>query len=92
MTEDTFAVQLTVRGRVQGVFFRDSTRREATRRAVAGWATNQPDGSVEVVLEGSPGDVRELVAYIEAGPGHAEVSDVQLTPRAAEGLNGFEVR
>jgi acylphosphatase len=92
VTEDTLALQMTVRGRVQGVFFRDSTRREAQRRAVAGWAANCADGSVEVVLEGRPGAVRELVAYIERGPGRAQVTGVQLAPRAVQGLRGFDVR
>jgi acylphosphatase len=86
------ALKLTVRGRVQGVFFRDSTRREARRRGVAGWAANLPDGSVEVVLEGTPEDVRGLVAYIERGPGHAEVSDVRESPLAVRGLRGFDIR
>lgn len=91
VTEDTLAVQLAVRGLVQGVFFRDSVRREAQRRGVAGWAANLPDGTVEVVLEGRAKDVHELIAYCERGPRGANVTGVELTPREPEGLGGFQI-
>ena len=78
-------------GRVQGVFFRDSVRREAARRDVAGWARNCADGTAEVVFEGSPDAVAAMVD-LRRGPGHAEVSRVEETSEPAEGLRGFEVR
>jgi acylphosphatase len=92
VTDQTLALQLTVRGRVQGVFFRDSTRREAERRELAGWAANRPDGSVEVVLEGRAEDVRELAAWCRHGPRGAEVMNVEEREREVEGLRGFLVR
>jgi acylphosphatase len=92
VTDDALACQLTVRGRVQGVFFRDSVRREAQRHAVAGWAANLPDGTVEVVLEGRPADVRELICYCSRGPRRAEVAGVEVKQRRPEGLSGFQVR
>ena len=92
MGTDTLACQLTVHGRVQGDFFRDSGRREAQRRGVAGWAANRPDGSVEVVLEGPAASVQEVISYCSRGPRRAEVSDVQLARRAPEGLSGFHIR
>jgi acylphosphatase len=92
VTDDTIACQLTVRGRVQGVFFRDSVRREAQRRGVAGWAANRADGSVEIVLEGRSSDVRELASYCERGPRRAEVTGVVLQDRSPRGLRGFEIR
>ena len=92
MSEDIIACQLIVRGRVQGVFFRDSVRREAQRRGVAGWATNRPDGSVEIVLEGRAPDVRELISYCERGPRRAEVTGVELREHSPQGLRGFEIR
>lgn len=92
MTEDTLACQLTVHGRVQGVFFRDSVRREAQRRGAAGWAANLPDGTVAVVLEGRPTDVRELIDYCSRGPRGAEVSAVEVKDRPPEGLSGFHIR
>jgi len=79
-------------GRVQGVFFRDSTRREAERRGVSGWATNTADGTVEVVLEGSADAVDAMLSFLRAGPGHASVSSLDVAEEEPEGLSGFSVR
>ena len=79
-------------GRVQGVFFRDSTRREAERRGVSGWASNESDGSVAVVLEGAPDAVEAMLQFLRAGPGHASVSSVDVLDEEPEGLSGFSVR
>jgi acylphosphatase len=79
-------------GRVQGVFFRDSTRRAAHSRAVAGWARNLDDGTVEVVLEGTAEAVEALVEAVRRGPGHASVTGVEVFEEEPEGLQGFEVR
>jgi acylphosphatase len=79
-------------GRVQGVFFRDSVRREAERRGVAGWARNCSDGTAECVFEGDADAVEAMVAFVRAGPGHAEVSDVEVSEQEPEGLDGFSVR
>jgi acylphosphatase len=79
-------------GRVQGVFFRDATGREASRRGVAGWVQNAPDGSVEAVLEGDGPAVEALVEFIRNGPGHADVERADIVEEEPEGLSGFEVR
>ena len=79
-------------GRVQGVFFRDSTRREAERRGVAGWSRNTAEGTVESVFEGDEADVDALVEFVRGGPGHAEVEDVQVSDEEPEGLTSFEIR
>ena len=79
-------------GRVQGVFFRDSVRREAERRGVAGWASNCADGSVEAVFEGAPDDVDALVEFCRRGPGHADVSSLDVADESPEGLSGFQIR
>ena len=79
-------------GRVQGVFFRDSVRREAERRGVAGWARNCSDGTVEAVFEGDGDAVEALVDFCRAGPGHSEVSRVDVSSEDPEGLEGFSVR
>jgi acylphosphatase len=79
-------------GRVQGVFFRDSVRREAGRRGVAGWARNCADGTVEAVFEGPDDAVDALVELCRAGPGHAEVSRLDVETEEPEGLDGFSVR
>jgi acylphosphatase len=79
-------------GRVQGVFFRDSVRREAGRRGVAGWVRNCADGSVEAVFEGPPDAVAAMVDFCRAGPGHSKVSQLDEEREAPEGLGGFDVR
>jgi acylphosphatase len=79
-------------GRVQGVFFRDSVRREAERRGVAGWARNCSDGTVEAVFEGDDDAVAALVDFCRRGPGHADVSSLDVVEEPPEGLSGFAVR
>lgn len=83
--------RIVASGRVQGVFFRDSVRREANSAGVAGWATNRADGKVEAVFEGEDEAVNRLVEFCRSGPGHAEVEDLQVTEEEPEGLDGFKV-
>lgn len=83
--------RLSVRGRVQGVFYRDSVRRVADARGVAGSATNLPDGSVEVVLEGPRQPVEELIAYCAEGPERAVVSRVENFEEEPRGETGFRI-
>jgi len=92
MSEDPVRRRVRAHGRVQGVFFRDSVRREAERRGVAGWARNCPDGTVEAVFEGPPGAVTALVGLCRAGPGHASVSRLDEADEPPDGLRGFSVR
>ncbi len=84
--------RVVVTGRVQGVLFRDSARREAGARGVAGWVTNRPDGAVEAVFEGPAEDVDALVAWMRHGPRHAQVEGTHVTHEEAEGERGFQVR
>lgn len=79
-------------GRVQGVFFRDSTRRLAQSRGVAGWVRNRSDGTVEAVFEGERDAVDSMLDAVRRGPGHAQVSELEVSEEAPEGLDGFEVR
>ena len=78
-------------GRVQGVFFRDSVRREAARRGVAGWARNCADGTVEAVFEGAEDAVEAMIEFCRAGPGHSQVSRLDVAREEPEGLEGFDV-
>jgi acylphosphatase len=78
-------------GRVQGVFFRDSVRREAARRGVGGWARNCGDGTVEAVFEGEPEAVDALVELCRSGPGHASVERLDVEDEEPEGLTRFDV-
>jgi acylphosphatase len=81
-----------VSGRVQGVFFRDTTRQRAEATGVAGWVRNTADGSVEAVFEGDPAAVDEMVEFSRRGPSRAEVASVQVVDEDPEGLTGFEIR
>ena len=65
-----------VSGRVQGVFFRASTRAEAARLAIEGYARNLQDGRVEVLAMGSEESVAELALWLESGPPAAKVREV----------------
>jgi len=69
-----------VSGRVQGVWYRGSTQREAQRLGVTGHARNLPDGRVEVLACGAPAAVDALCDWLWRGPTHAEVRDVQCEP------------
>ena len=84
--------RVVANGRVQGVFFRETTRSKASSRGVAGWVTNRSDGAVEAVFEGDPEAVDALVEFARAGPRGAEVSDVEVSEEEPEGLSGFEIR
>lgn len=84
--------RVLVSGRVQGVAFRDSCRREAERRGVTGWVRNRPDGSVEAVFEGKPEDVGHLVEWSRHGPRFAAVTDVRVQAEEPEGIGEFQVR
>ncbi len=92
MTEQKVRRRIVVHGRVQGVFFRDTTRRRASSRGVAGWVSNRPDGAVEAVFEGDPDAVRSMVEFVREGPRGAEVGRVEESEEEPEGLSGFEVR
>ncbi len=74
---------------MQGVFYRDSVRRVAESRGVAGSATNLPDGSVEVVLEGPSDQVEALIASCSSGPERAAVSRVESFEEDPRGETGF---
>ena len=84
--------RVVAHGRVQGVFFRDSTDREARRRGLAGWVRNRDDGTVEAVFEGAPEDVRALLEFCESGPDSANVERTETHEEEPEGLSDFEVR
>jgi acylphosphatase len=84
--------RVVIAGLVQGVFFRDSTRRLARQHEVSGWVANRADGSVEAVFEGEPDAVERLVSFGREGPRGARVDSVQVVDEEPEGLDGFELR
>ncbi len=78
-------------GRVQGVYFRDATRRRAIATGVDGWIRNRPDGTVEALLEGPREAVDRMVAFCRAGPPAARVDRVQVEEQEPVGVRGFTV-
>jgi acylphosphatase len=92
VSENPVRRRVRAHGRVQGVFFRDSVRREAARHDVAGWARNCSDGTAEAVFEGSQSAVETMVEFVRRGPGHAAVSSVDVADETPEGLSGFDIR
>ena len=86
-------IRAVVRGRVQGVAYRASTEREATRLGLAGWVRNLPDGAVELEAEGPPAAIDALVAWCRRGPALARVTAVDVDERAPTGADvGFATR
>jgi acylphosphatase len=71
-------LHLVIHGRVQGVFFRDSMRREAQLLAVTGWVRNRSDGTVEAVVHGDPDSVDAIIHWAHRGPQHAQVTRVDI--------------
>jgi acylphosphatase len=70
---DNIRVRLIIEGRVQGVWFRDSTRSKALALGVSGWVGNRRDGSVEAIAEGPEDQVKKLVSWCHQGPPLAKV-------------------
>lgn len=83
------ARRFRVTGKVQGVWFRESTRREADRLGVEGHAINRPDGSVEVVAAGEAGAVDRLAEWLKTGPPMARVDEVVGEDVEDSGISGF---
>ena len=85
------ARRVVVHGLVQGVFFRDSCRREAERAGVTGWVRNEPDGSVAALFEGPASAVEHLVRWSHDGPPRARVERVDVAEAAPTGATTFAV-
>lgn len=83
-------LRLVIHGRVQGVFFRDSMRREAQNLGVAGWVRNNNNGTVEAAVQGEPAAVDAIVRWAHRGPQHARVERVDIAPDNGS-YTGFEV-
>ncbi|MBU1224173.1 MAG: acylphosphatase [Gammaproteobacteria bacterium] len=86
-------LRLRIHGRVQGVWFRESMRREAERLGASGWVRNAPGGSVEAMVQGSETAVDALVEWARRGPPQARVDHVEIEPIETNDLfSGFEKR
>jgi acylphosphatase len=87
----TIRRRVVVRGLVQGVFFRDTCRREATAHGVNGWVRNLPDRSVEAVFEGPSDAVESMITWARRGPDLAHVTEIEVTEEQPQGERQFRV-
>lgn len=92
MTKATEAIRATVRGDVQGVGFRDATRRRARELGVTGWVRNGDDGAVLVHAEGTEQGMGEMVVFLNQGPRLARVAGVEVETAKVEGHEQFAIR
>ncbi|ODS36381.1 acylphosphatase [Candidatus Altiarchaeales archaeon WOR_SM1_SCG] len=84
---------LIISGKVQGVFYRASTRDKAIRIGVSGWVKNLPGGKVEAVFQGEKHKVEQMIEWCRKGPPGARVDDVSVTmEEPSEEFATFEVR
>lgn len=83
--------RVIVHGLVQGVFFRDTVRRQATVLGVAGWVRNNRDGTLEAVFEGDASAVERLVTLCHKGPRGARVDRADVTAEEPQGSTGFSI-
>ena len=70
------SVRLVVHGIVQGVWFRESTRKQAVELGLKGWVKNRPDGTVEALIEGPKDSVKMLIDWCHKGPPYSKVEKV----------------
>jgi acylphosphatase len=89
---DRIRAHVFVSGRVQGVYYRATTRETARERGVDGWVKNRDDGRVEAVFEGPSDAVESMVEWCHTGSPQARVEDVEVDLGEPTGLDGFEIR
>ncbi|NLY93661.1 MAG: acylphosphatase [Myxococcales bacterium] len=78
-------IEIIVRGRVQGVYYRATAEREARQHGLTGWVKNRKDGSVEMVVEGEEDAVKDFLAWAQVGPSTARVDKVETRWRSYTG-------
>lgn len=83
---------ITVSGKVQGVFFRASTKEKALELGLTGFVKNQADGSVYIEAEGASKQLDVLIDWCKIGPTHARVENVHYLPGEVIGFKSFEIK
>ena len=85
-------VRIVIHGRVQGVFFRDTANGAANQMGIKGHVRNNPDGTVEIVAQGSEEQIKEFLEFCCKGPKQAEVTNVDIEEQDVEKFDEFEIR
>lgn len=89
---DRTRAHVFVSGRVQGVYYRATTREEAQEQGVDGWVRNLDDGRVEAVFEGPSHAVESMVEWCHTGSTQADVSNVDIEYSDPEGIEEFRIQ
>jgi acylphosphatase len=90
--DDRIRAHVFVSGRVQGVYYRATTRDTARERGVDGWVKNLDDGRVEAVFEGTEAAVESMIEWCHTGSPKARVDDVSVEYGDPDGIEGFEIK
>ena len=85
------ASHIIVKGKVQGVFFRATTKKQADSLGIKGWVRNLPTGEVEAFLEGEEKNLNEMLLFCKEGPQGSQVDDIEIEEQTPEGLKEFEI-
>lgn len=86
-------VNVIISGRVQGVWFRASTKEKADQLGITGWVRNTSDGDVEALFEGDEKIIQEMLDWCHQGPQYARVENVKITKQApSNGFSGFSIK
>ena len=85
-------VHLLISGKVQGVFFRETSREVAEKLNIKGWIKNIPDEKVEALITGDEKDVRDFIKWCKTGPERAEVKEIIVTKQPETFFEKFEVK
>jgi len=82
-----------ISGKVQGVWYRATTKEKAKELGIKGWVRNTSDGKVEAVFEGDQNNIEEMIKWCKKGPNLANVIDVDVNPEElSEEFEGFNIR
>jgi acylphosphatase len=86
-------VHVIISGRVQGVWFRASTKQKAKQLKLNGWVRNNPDGNVEAIFEGDDNLIKEMLNWCHHGPPLAKVNNVEVNyEESSNGFDGFFIK
>ncbi len=84
---------IIVKGKVQGVFYRDNTQKKASELGLNGYVKNLPDGTVEIIAEGDEDKLNQLVNFCKTNPGYSNVTIIEIKElKPSNEFNSFEVR